>query len=75
MTDDELIEAGFKIDTQYQPLISREQLNDHIDETCSQYYDRNFNVMKHILKLNENKGTIRNIPIATRSWQKVLEQD
>ena len=57
MSEDELVEAGFKIDTQYQPLISREQLNEHMDESCSQYYNRNYQFLQHILKENEDKGT------------------
>ena len=59
MTDEELIEAGFKVDTNYQALISREQMKDHMNESCSQFYDRSFKVMEHVLKLTENKGTIR----------------
>lgn len=57
MTDDELVEAGFKIDKTYQPLMSREEMKNHMNESLSDYYDRNFHVMEHVLKLINSKGT------------------
>lgn len=61
MTDDELLAAGYKIDKQYQPLISREKLKDHLQETCFQYYERNFEVIKYILKVTGERGIFDNI--------------
>lgn len=56
MTDEELISAEYKIDTQYKPLFSRKTLKDYSAETCLQYYERNFKVMEHLLKVSGEKG-------------------
>lgn len=58
MTDEELTAAGYRIDKKYQPLISREALKDHLKETCYQYYERNFEVMQHVLNITGERGRL-----------------
>lgn len=58
MTDNELIAAGYNIDTTYEPMISRDDLKNHLKENCDQYYTRNYEVVKKSLKTSEEQGTI-----------------
>lgn len=56
MTDGELIAAGYNIDKTYEPLISRDDLKNHIKENCDQYYERNYEVVQKTLKTAEAQG-------------------
>lgn len=58
LTDDEFLKAGFKLDTSYKPFISREKLQEHIKETCEQYYQRSYNFIQKLLA--DTEGTFEN---------------
>lgn len=58
MTNNELIAAGYNIDTNYEPLIPRDKLKNDVKETCEQYYQRNYEVVKSILATVEEQGII-----------------
>uniref|UniRef100_A0A336MEZ4 CSON000617 protein n=1 Tax=Culicoides sonorensis TaxID=179676 RepID=A0A336MEZ4_CULSO len=49
-TPDELVEIGFNIDTNYEPLTTMEQLKLCVDETFTEYYQRNANVTTRIIE-------------------------
>jgi len=52
MTPEELIKAGFNVETNYIPLIPRNELKD--GESVDQYYDRSYKLIQHLL---EKTGT------------------
>lgn len=53
MTEEELTEAGFLVDSNYKPLISRNDLP--WDESSEDFYFRNHNGLIHLL---QNSGVI-----------------
>ena len=55
MTTEELIQAGYNIETKYKPYISAEELQD-TQESTDQYYTRNFFVTQCILQATEEHG-------------------
>jgi len=55
MESEELIDAGFNIDTTYKPYISSDELED-TQESCQQYYIRNFFVTQCALQSTEDLG-------------------
>lgn len=56
MTSEELSNAGFNLDLDYTPLITKDALKERIHENCSQYYQRSFDVIQHILRLIKELG-------------------
>lgn len=56
MNYDELIAAGFNINSKYEALVPLLQLNDKITETVEQYYMRCDNVVQNLIKTTELKG-------------------
>ncbi|XP_065206604.1 ecdysteroid-phosphate phosphatase-like [Planococcus citri] len=57
MTQEELVNAGFFINKNYQPLYSYDLLKTLLDETSEQYYQRGYDVVNKILKeVSENGG-------------------
>ncbi|XP_042218725.1 protein UBASH3A homolog [Homarus americanus] len=55
MTLDELIDAGFNINHNYDPLIRKEELKD-THESCEQYYGRNAYVTQSIINTTQSQG-------------------
>lgn len=55
MTPDEMSKAGYNIEVSYKPYISAEELQD-TQESCEQYYTRNFFVTQCILQATEEYG-------------------
>ncbi|XP_047498667.1 protein UBASH3A homolog isoform X3 [Penaeus chinensis] len=55
MTLDELIEAGFNINRNYDPLIRKEEVKD-THESCEQYYGRNAYVTQSIINTTQAQG-------------------
>lgn len=56
MTYEELMDAGFNPDLDYKPLITKDALKERISESCTQYYQRCFDVIQHILRLTKELG-------------------
>jgi len=61
MSTDELIAAGFNINSKYEALVSLPQLIDNMTETVEQYYTRCDEVVQNLIKTTEFKGTYINI--------------
>ncbi|XP_071547938.1 ecdysteroid-phosphate phosphatase isoform X2 [Panulirus ornatus] len=55
MTLDELMDAGFSINCNYDPLIRKEELKD-THESCEQYYGRNAYVAQSIINTTQSQG-------------------
>ncbi|XP_066944432.1 ecdysteroid-phosphate phosphatase isoform X5 [Macrobrachium rosenbergii] len=55
MTLDELIEAGFNINKNYDPLIRKEEVKEP-HESCEQYYGRNAYVTQSIINTTQAQG-------------------
>ncbi|XP_069957026.1 ecdysteroid-phosphate phosphatase-like isoform X3 [Cherax quadricarinatus] len=55
MTLDELTDAGFNINHNYDPLIRKEELKD-THESCEQYYGRNTYVTQSIINTTQSQG-------------------
>lgn len=58
MTNDELIAAGFNINSNYEALVSLSLLIESISETVEQYYIRCDEVVQTLIKTTESKGKI-----------------
>lgn len=56
MSDNELIAAGYNIDKLYKPIISRDDLQNNMKETCDQYYSRTCSVVKNALNIAQTDG-------------------
>ena len=56
MTPAELQAAGFNVDCRYKPYISADELQDTTEESCEEYYTRNFFVTQCILQATEAAG-------------------
>ncbi|KAK7083298.1 Ubiquitin-associated and SH3 domain-containing protein B [Halocaridina rubra] len=55
MTLDELVDAGFNIDKNYDPLIRKEEVKEP-HESCEQYYGRNAYVTQSIINTTQAQG-------------------
>ena len=55
MSNEELIEAGFNIDTEYKPLMSAAEVL-KLSETCEQFYDRNAYITQSLLNATQKDG-------------------
>ncbi|CAL4123983.1 unnamed protein product, partial [Meganyctiphanes norvegica] len=55
MTTQEVQDAGYNINMSYEPLISPGELND-TQESCEQYYGRNFYVTKSLINNTQKQG-------------------
>ena len=55
MTPEELREAGYNVDPKYKPYISADELRD-TEETCEEYYTRNYFVSQCVLQAKEGSG-------------------
>ncbi len=55
MTVEELRDAGYNVDCKYKPYISIDELRD-TEESCEEYYTRNYFVSQCILQAKEDKG-------------------
>jgi len=56
MTPEELSEAGFNVDLRYKPYISADELRDSPQESCEEYYTRNYFVTQCALQARESSG-------------------
>jgi len=56
MNNDELIAAGFNINSKYEALVSLSLLIENMIETVEQYYIRCDDVVQNLIKTTESKG-------------------
>jgi len=56
MSAAELISAGYNIEPGYKPYISSEELHDTVQETCQQFFIRNFFITQCTLQATEEAG-------------------
>lgn len=56
MNIDELIDAGFNINSKYESLVSLSLLIENMSETVEQYYFRSNEIVQHLIKTTESKG-------------------
>jgi len=56
MTAQELISAGYNVEPSYKPYISSEELHDTVQETCGQFFIRNFFITQCALQATEEAG-------------------
>ena len=56
MSPAELQAAGYNVDCRYKPYISADELQDTTEESCEEYYTRNFFVTQCILQATEAAG-------------------
>jgi len=56
MSNEELIAAGFNINSKYEALVSLPFLIDNMSETVEQYYIRCDDVIQNLIKSTEPKG-------------------
>ena len=52
----ELIAAGYNVEPGYKPYISSEELHDTVQETCGQFFIRNFFITQCALQATEEAG-------------------
>ena len=52
----ELISAGYNVEPSYKPYISSEELHDTVQETCGQFFIRNFFITQCALQATEEAG-------------------
>ena len=52
----ELIAAGYNVEPSYKPYISSEELHDTVQETCGQFFIRNFFITQCALQATEEAG-------------------
>lgn len=46
----ELAQADYNVDTNYQPFMTANKLNDCIKETTEEFYTRNYEIMRKIIE-------------------------
>ncbi|XP_054737234.1 ecdysteroid-phosphate phosphatase isoform X1 [Anastrepha obliqua] len=63
LSKSELLEADYNVDTNYQPFMSADVLNDCIKETTEEFYTRNYEIMRKIIETT--KGNILIVAHAT----------
>lgn len=52
----ELITSGYNVEPGYKPYISSEELHDTVQETCGQFFIRNFFITQCALQATEEAG-------------------
>lgn len=58
MTNDELIAAGFNINSKYEALVSLSLLIENMTETVEQYYIRCDELVQTLIKTTESKSKV-----------------
>ncbi|XP_015591028.1 protein UBASH3A homolog isoform X2 [Cephus cinctus] len=64
MSPDELVKAGFNVDTNYEPIVKTKELPQR--ENAAQYYERSFELIKKIIE-NTNTTSCRSHTIGPKS--------